>query len=159
MPRLDFLAFHAKCPAFPTPFGQLQRGFASGRGLAPGSSEAPEDTICGLVAQSVEQRPFKPLVLGSSPSQPTTVLPFEISHTNCKMRDALVARLRQNQLPRVDQNGQFPINCPRLDAIERNSIESAFRPYSMRVFQAFALVGWLGLEPRTNGLKGRCSTD
>src|SRR5438045_1957126 len=26
----------------------------------------------GLVAQSVEQRPFKPLVLGSSPSQPTT---------------------------------------------------------------------------------------
>jgi predicted GIY-YIG superfamily endonuclease len=25
----------------------------------------------GLVAQSVEQRPFKPLVLGSSPSQPT----------------------------------------------------------------------------------------
>src|SRR6266404_1579129 len=28
----------------------------------------------GLVAQSVEQRPFKPLVLGSSPSQPTTFL-------------------------------------------------------------------------------------
>src|ERR1051325_5371377 len=27
---------------------------------------------CGLVAQSVEQRPFKPLVLGSSPSQPTS---------------------------------------------------------------------------------------
>ncbi len=27
----------------------------------------------GLVAQSVEQRPFKPLVLGSSPSQPTTL--------------------------------------------------------------------------------------
>ena len=26
----------------------------------------------GLVAQLVEQRPFKPLVLGSSPSQPTT---------------------------------------------------------------------------------------
>jgi hypothetical protein len=26
-----------------------------------------------LVAQSVEQRPFKPLVLGSSPSQPTTL--------------------------------------------------------------------------------------
>ena len=26
----------------------------------------------GLVAQSVEQRPFKPLVEGSSPSQPTT---------------------------------------------------------------------------------------
>ena len=29
--------------------------------------------FCGLVAQSVEQRPFKPLVLGSSPSQPTTL--------------------------------------------------------------------------------------
>jgi hypothetical protein len=28
----------------------------------------------GLVAQSVEQRPFKPLVLGSSPSQPTSSL-------------------------------------------------------------------------------------
>ena len=26
----------------------------------------------GLVAQSVEQRPFKPLVAGSSPAQPTT---------------------------------------------------------------------------------------
>ena len=26
----------------------------------------------GLVAQSVEQRPFKPLVQGSSPCQPTT---------------------------------------------------------------------------------------
>ena len=26
----------------------------------------------GLVAQSVEQRPFKPLVPGSSPGQPTT---------------------------------------------------------------------------------------
>ena len=28
--------------------------------------------FCGLVAQSVEQRPFKPLVPGSSPGQPTT---------------------------------------------------------------------------------------
>src|SRR5207247_11436497 len=30
--------------------------------------------LFGLVAQSVEQRPFKPLVLGSSPSQPTTLI-------------------------------------------------------------------------------------
>ncbi len=30
----------------------------------------------GLVAQSVEQRPFKPLVEGSSPSQPTTFSSF-----------------------------------------------------------------------------------
>ena len=29
----------------------------------------------GLVAQSVEQRPFKPLVAGSSPAQPTTFNP------------------------------------------------------------------------------------
>ena len=29
--------------------------------------------FCGLVAQSVEQRPFKPLVPGSSPGQPTTL--------------------------------------------------------------------------------------
>ena len=29
-------------------------------------------TFFGLVAQSVEQRPFKPLVAGSSPAQPTT---------------------------------------------------------------------------------------
>src|SRR6266581_2779814 len=32
--------------------------------------------VSGLVAQSVEQRPFKPLVLGSSPSQPTTLMPW-----------------------------------------------------------------------------------
>jgi hypothetical protein len=31
-----------------------------------------EQSANGLVAQSVEQRPFKPLVLGSSPSQPTS---------------------------------------------------------------------------------------
>src|SRR6185295_14197879 len=39
-----------------------------------GSSAVRTQTLreSGLVAQSVEQRPFKPLVLGSSPSQPTT---------------------------------------------------------------------------------------
>jgi hypothetical protein len=26
------------------------------------------------------------------------------------------------------------------------------------VFEAFAKVGWVGLEPTTNALKGRCST-
>ena|ERR1044071_251724 len=36
-----------------------------------------EAGLCGLVAQSVEQRPFKPLVLGSSPSQPTTLKRYE----------------------------------------------------------------------------------
>ena len=34
-----------------------------------------EFRFCGLVAQSVEQRPFKPLVEGSSPSQPTISKP------------------------------------------------------------------------------------
>src|SRR6266850_2344005 len=45
---------------------------ASRAGLIPqrGSQDGPSS---GLVAQSVEQRPFKPLVLGSSPSQPTTL--------------------------------------------------------------------------------------
>jgi len=37
-----------------------------------GSQHGPFNGGSGLVAQSVEQRPFKPLVLGSSPSQPTT---------------------------------------------------------------------------------------
>src|SRR6476619_890096 len=42
--------------------------------------------VSGLVAQSVEQRPFKPLVLGSSPSQPTTskIMVCE----RCKEREA-----------------------------------------------------------------------
>ena len=34
--------------------------------------------VSGLVAQSVEQRPFKPLVPGSSPGQPTTSKPNKI---------------------------------------------------------------------------------
>src|SRR5262249_53127241 len=38
----------------------------------------PSSVPHGLVAQLVEQRPFKPLVLGSSPSQPTTLLPLVV---------------------------------------------------------------------------------
>ena len=38
-------------------------------------------TLAGLVAQSVEQRPFKPLVPGSSPGQPTTL---ETGYRACK---------------------------------------------------------------------------
>ena len=38
----------------------------------------------GLVAQSVEQRPFKPLVLGSSPSQPTSPSRMEHFPIPCK---------------------------------------------------------------------------
>src|SRR5207245_2878562 len=43
------------------------KGFGVGVGFEGRIAE-----FYGLVAQSVEQRPFKPLVLGSSPSQPTT---------------------------------------------------------------------------------------
>ncbi len=43
------------------------------RGLLPG----PPCCARGLVAQSVEQRPFKPLVVGSSPTQPTTSKAWE----------------------------------------------------------------------------------
>lgn len=38
--------------------------------------EAVRAGICGLVAQLVEQCPFKALVRGSSPRQPTIILPF-----------------------------------------------------------------------------------
>ena len=48
-----------------------------------GVSSADSIPKLGLVAQSVEQRPFKPLVLGSSPSQPTI-----------KFRDKAIPKLR-----------------------------------------------------------------
>ena len=44
---------------------------AAGVGCA--ETQVFEVANCGLVAQLVEQRPFKPLVLGSSPSQPTSL--------------------------------------------------------------------------------------
>ena len=40
--------------------------------------------MSGLVAQSVEQRPFKPLVAGSSPAQPTTFFASETRLEPCK---------------------------------------------------------------------------
>ena len=42
--------------------------------------------VSGLVAQSVEQRPFKPLVAGSSPAQPTTFFPAETAQKPRKTR-------------------------------------------------------------------------
>ena len=43
-------------------------------------------------------------------------------------------------------------------ALAGNGERLAFIGFS-RISWAFQLVGWPGLEPGTNGLKGRCSTD
>ena len=45
---------------------------AAHRADSGASSQTTVRAVHGLVAQSVEQRPFKPLVPGSSPGQPTT---------------------------------------------------------------------------------------
>jgi predicted GIY-YIG superfamily endonuclease len=46
----------------------------SGLVAVAGRNAGRQQIACGLVAQSVEQRPFKPLVPGSSPGQPTKLL-------------------------------------------------------------------------------------
>ena len=57
----------------------------------------------GLVAQSVEQRPFKPLVVGSSPTQPTTLKPHRIRiYTGC---NALPARVTAKGMNRWQSAG------------------------------------------------------
>jgi hypothetical protein len=61
--------------------GSVERGAAPSVELLRGRW-----VVCGLVAQSVEQRPFKPLVPGSSPGQPTTLLPYETHESPAKSR-------------------------------------------------------------------------
>ena len=55
------------------------KGFGVGVGFEGRIAE-----FYGLVAQSVEQRPFKPLVPGSSPGQPTTFFFEGIFKEPCK---------------------------------------------------------------------------
>ena len=74
-------------------------------------NEAPS----GSVAQSVEQRPFKALVPGSSPGRPN----FPILFGDGEIRQQAI---------------RFP-------------------------YSKMGKLGRPGLEPGTNALKGRCSTD
>ncbi len=95
----------------------------------------------GLVAQSVEQRPFKPLVLGSSPSQPTTSKSEENAENPCKIR----AIRNSKRLPR-DANG-----CkPRKTVAQKGSVLSNF----LSNWKA-ALPGGVALKSRPYGPWGR----
>ena len=64
-------------PAFSAP--ARSRGWINGKGFFSA-------VRCGLVAQLVEQRPFKPLVAGSSPAQPTTPFHWGIFKIPSKYR-------------------------------------------------------------------------
>ena len=53
----------------------------------------------------------------------------------------------------------FGVRLPRLAADRMVNRNKWISPFVYAGLLGFPVVGWAGLEPATNGLKGRCSTD
>ena len=94
-------------------------------GLATRLNQDSRRLNFGLVAQSVEQRPFKPLVLGSSPSQPTTL--FRRRWT------------RKISIPRTCSRGRCPVSRRGGKARQRRGLSLARQRGRLRSSQHKAM--------------------
>ncbi len=94
-------------------------------------------------------------------------IPFTLVSNGAGMQAGTAAYVGQNstgRLPRLAVAQQLPKasnNCQlsKVWATGSQRLRKCISGPFLRAFLPFGLVGWPGLEPGTNGLKGRCSTD